>query len=208
MLARAVGQYSVTTWSTPNVTVSSNSMYRDELALGRETVPSSLQLCRDGPLFLGQPRSRAAAKTRPSQRGELEIIDLLEFYRAEGSLLVEKLGRGFTWLDTGHSRKSSRRRQFRTHFNRAPGSASADLLMKSHSWRDGSAGPTSRTSAPFPEEPLRDILKFYTSSAVIIRFQAAAVDGGRLPPWAGPLRYWWLCSAPNVPLAAADWTNG
>jgi glucose-1-phosphate thymidylyltransferase len=31
----------------------------------------------------------------------LEIVDLLEFYRAEGSLQVEKMGRGFAWLDTG-----------------------------------------------------------------------------------------------------------
>jgi glucose-1-phosphate thymidylyltransferase len=38
---------------------------------------------------------------RPSARGELEITDLLEIYRAEGSLTVELMGRGFAWLDTG-----------------------------------------------------------------------------------------------------------
>jgi glucose-1-phosphate thymidylyltransferase len=38
---------------------------------------------------------------RPSARGELEIVDLLEFYRAEGSLTVERMGRGYAWLDTG-----------------------------------------------------------------------------------------------------------
>lgn len=37
----------------------------------------------------------------PSARGELEIVDLLEKYRAEGSLRVERMGRGFAWLDTG-----------------------------------------------------------------------------------------------------------
>ncbi|MDZ4094208.1 MAG: glucose-1-phosphate thymidylyltransferase RfbA, partial [Paracoccaceae bacterium] len=42
-----------------------------------------------------------AACVRPSPRGELEITDLLELYRAEGSLRVEKMGRGFAWLDTG-----------------------------------------------------------------------------------------------------------
>ena len=42
-----------------------------------------------------------AARVRPSLRGELEIADLLEIYRAEGSLSVEKMGRGFAWLDTG-----------------------------------------------------------------------------------------------------------
>ncbi len=42
-----------------------------------------------------------AAQIKPSPRGELEITDLLEFYRAEGSLKVERMGRGFAWLDTG-----------------------------------------------------------------------------------------------------------
>lgn len=42
-----------------------------------------------------------AAEVRPSARGELEIVDLLERYRAEGSLRVERMGRGFAWLDTG-----------------------------------------------------------------------------------------------------------
>lgn len=42
-----------------------------------------------------------AAKVKPSPRGELEIADLLEMYRAEGSLNVERMGRGYAWLDTG-----------------------------------------------------------------------------------------------------------
>jgi glucose-1-phosphate thymidylyltransferase len=42
-----------------------------------------------------------AARIAPSTRGEIEITDLLEFYRAEGSLRVERMGRGFAWLDTG-----------------------------------------------------------------------------------------------------------
>ena len=42
-----------------------------------------------------------AAQVRPSARGELEIADLLELYRADGRLTVEKMGRGFAWLDTG-----------------------------------------------------------------------------------------------------------
>ena len=48
----------------------------------------------------GQAADRAAAE-KPSARGELEITDLLEAYRAEGSLRVERMGRGFAWLDTG-----------------------------------------------------------------------------------------------------------
>lgn len=42
-----------------------------------------------------------AEQVKPSPRGELEITELLEFYRAEGSLSVERMGRGFAWLDTG-----------------------------------------------------------------------------------------------------------
>lgn len=42
-----------------------------------------------------------AAQVKPSARGELEIADLLGIYRAEGSLSVERMGRGFAWLDTG-----------------------------------------------------------------------------------------------------------
>jgi glucose-1-phosphate thymidylyltransferase len=42
-----------------------------------------------------------AREVRPSPRGELEIVDLLERYRAEGTLRVERMGRGYAWLDTG-----------------------------------------------------------------------------------------------------------
>jgi glucose-1-phosphate thymidylyltransferase len=38
---------------------------------------------------------------RPSPRGELEITELLSSYLADGLLAVERMGRGFAWLDTG-----------------------------------------------------------------------------------------------------------
>jgi glucose-1-phosphate thymidylyltransferase len=42
-----------------------------------------------------------AAELQPSDRGELEITDLNRIYLELGDLTVEKLGRGFAWLDTG-----------------------------------------------------------------------------------------------------------
>jgi glucose-1-phosphate thymidylyltransferase len=54
-----------------------------------------------GLYYLDGTAPERAAKIRPSPRGELEIVDLLESYRAEGSLRVEAMGRGYAWLDTG-----------------------------------------------------------------------------------------------------------
>ena len=54
-----------------------------------------------GLYYLDGRAPELAARVKPSSRGELEIADLLEIYRAEGSLTVEKMGRGFAWLDTG-----------------------------------------------------------------------------------------------------------
>lgn len=54
-----------------------------------------------GLYFLDGRAPDLAAQVQPSDRGELEITELLELYRAEGALNVEQMGRGFAWLDTG-----------------------------------------------------------------------------------------------------------
>ena len=54
-----------------------------------------------GLYFLDGTAPDRARKVRPSARGELEIVTLLESYLAEGALRVEKMGRGYAWLDTG-----------------------------------------------------------------------------------------------------------
>jgi glucose-1-phosphate thymidylyltransferase len=42
-----------------------------------------------------------AANIRPSARGELEITDVNRVYLERGLLAVQKMGRGYAWLDTG-----------------------------------------------------------------------------------------------------------
>ena len=64
-----------------------------------EVPPSNFAVT--GLYYLDGRAPELAAQVKPSPRGELEIADLLEIYRAEGTLSVERMGRGFAWLDTG-----------------------------------------------------------------------------------------------------------
>ncbi len=66
----------------------------------KPAVPPS-QFAVTGLYFLDGTAPDRARDIRPSQRNELEITALLETYLHDGLLTVERMGRGYAWLDTG-----------------------------------------------------------------------------------------------------------
>ena len=54
-----------------------------------------------GLYFFDNNVTKYAKKLKPSKRGEVEIIDLLKFYKIKNELSADLIGRGGAWLDTG-----------------------------------------------------------------------------------------------------------
>ena len=71
--------------------------------LGLEEKPSNPRsnYAVTGLYFYDGRASQFAHELKPSPRGELEITDLNRSYLEDGSLHLERLGRGYAWLDTG-----------------------------------------------------------------------------------------------------------
>jgi glucose-1-phosphate thymidylyltransferase len=76
---------------------------RDDVAVSIEEKPTrpTSNWAITGLYFFDNDVVRYVSDVRPSARGELEITDLQMRYLNAGRLHVERMGRGFAWLDTG-----------------------------------------------------------------------------------------------------------
>ena len=79
-----------------------------------------------------------AKSLKPSPRGELEITDLNRLYLERGSLGVERMGRGFAWLDTGTHDSLLEAGQFIATIEKRQGQKIA--CLEEIAWRSGWIG--------------------------------------------------------------------
>ena len=71
------------------------------LKLIEKPIKTKSNLAVTGLYFFDNKVIQYTKKLKPSNRGELEIIDLLNIYKRKKKLSADLIGRGGSWLDTG-----------------------------------------------------------------------------------------------------------
>jgi glucose-1-phosphate thymidylyltransferase len=71
------------------------------VALHEKPKYSESKIAIPGLYFFDETASKRASGLKPSARGELEILDLLNSYLSDSSLSLEMLPRGTAWFDSG-----------------------------------------------------------------------------------------------------------
>ena len=79
-------------------TISKNKVIK----LTEKPKKSKSNLAITGLYFFDNDVVKYTKKLKPSKRGELEIVDLLKFYKNKKKLNADFIGRGGSWLDTGN----------------------------------------------------------------------------------------------------------
>ena len=72
------------------------------ISLNEKPKKTKSNLAVTGLYFFDNKVIEITKKLKPSKRGELEIIDLLNHYKRKNKLKAEFIGRGGSWLDTGN----------------------------------------------------------------------------------------------------------
>lgn len=91
------------------VTLSENG---DPVSIVEKPKQPAGDLAIPGLYFLDSTCHKRLELLKPSQRGELEVVDLLKSYMSEGKLSIQVLPRGTAWLDTGRAESLARAGQF------------------------------------------------------------------------------------------------
>jgi glucose-1-phosphate thymidylyltransferase len=106
-----------------------------------------------GLYFLDGSAPERAASVKPSDRGELEITSLLESYLHDGSLDVQKMGRGFAWLDTG------------THASLLDAANFVRTLTERQGMQSGSPEEIAYAQGWISDDQLRERISLFTKNA-------------------------------------------
>lgn len=104
-----------------------------------------------------------ARTLKPSPRGEIEITDINRRYLTEGTLMVERMGRGFVWFDTGTHEALSEAAQYVQVIEHRQGTRIG--CIEEIAWRQGfiDARQFAELAESYPKGSYRDYLCQLTS---------------------------------------------